>query len=126
MGIAPFNEVQLPGTHPLLDGFLATYGRLHGFVQFVPDQPMDVIAMGETLHNTIAVLPDTSWKIGGDTRVQGAISSTGKKIDARLAVTHGNGSDLAPPELAAVNNLIRPSSPRRRGSSAFLRRDAAV
>ncbi|GLR00078.1 hypothetical protein GCM10007863_44970 [Dyella mobilis] len=88
-------------------------------MQFVPNQLVDLILMAEALHNVIAMLPDARRQVGGDAYIQGTVAVAGKDIDARLALMHTTDFSFATPELATINNSIRPSFPRKRESSAF-------
>src|SRR6185437_16587840 len=77
---------------PRLDRLLAGNRGLHGLVQLEPDTAMHVMVLGEPVAHVVLMLPNTRWKIGGDTDVQRAISLAGEEVDAWQTLAHGRKS----------------------------------
>ena len=59
LGVHFLNQFNLPYAFPFLDCLLPRNGRLHGLVDFVPDQGMHSVTFRESFDGVIFVLPYT-------------------------------------------------------------------
>ncbi len=82
--IAIFDQAQLPSATPFLDLFLADYRRLHRIVLLVIHQHRDVVLMGETRCQMLAVLPHALHQVAGNAGVQGAVPTAGEDVTRGL------------------------------------------
>ena len=81
---------------PAFELLLARNGAVHVAKQFVADETMDGIAVGEPFDCSAAVLPEPHAKITGHADVNGAVRLAGEDIDAGLALER-HGSEIAAP-----------------------------
>ena len=77
------NQLDLPCSIPFLDRLFSQDGAFHGFVNLVPNQPVNTITFRESFHQTILVLPEPLNKIRCDTDIQSAVGSARKDVDTR-------------------------------------------
>ena len=82
--VGRLDQVQLPCTAPTLERFLTRNGRSHRLVRLVPDQRMNPIFLGESVHKIVLVLSDALHKIRRHADVERAVSLAGEDIDAGL------------------------------------------
>ncbi len=91
--IARLDEVDFPGSVPVLQLLLASDRGAHIAVHLEPDQPLDEMSSGEAESDLFAMLPQAGFKVGGHADVERAARLAGKDVDAGGALaTHRAGS----------------------------------
>ena len=81
LGVRPFNQLQFPRAIPTLDVFLAINRHANIAMDFVPNENVDAVALGESRHEAGSVLERASNKIVGDAGVERSVTPTGENID---------------------------------------------
>src|SRR6185295_13727438 len=74
IGIGGLDELKLPCPVPFLDPLLARDRRFHCCMLLRPDEQLHAVLVGETAHQSLSVLVDTSDEVRSDASVEGAIS----------------------------------------------------
>src|SRR6185312_15003580 len=92
-GILAFDQSYLPGTLPALERLFTQDRRFHRRMKFVPNQRVDAIAMGITLHHIVLVLPAALDQIAGDADIENAVLLARQHVDAGLSPVHGPVSE---------------------------------
>ena len=92
--ISFLNQLNLPGSLPLLDSFLSRNCRLHGGMEFIPNQQVNQVALREAVRKIVLVLPDAFHEVGSHAQVQRSVAPAGKNVDAGLF--HDYGCQLSP------------------------------
>ncbi|WP_425429597.1 hypothetical protein [Dokdonella immobilis] len=82
------DHADLPWALPCLDGLFPQDGGCHGFMQFEPDQIMDVVSAGKSVNEIVAMFEDPFREVRSDARVQRSALTTGEDVDTRLALAH--------------------------------------
>ena len=77
-GVLVFDDPDFPCAVPFLQGPFPVDGALQALVEFVPDEGMDVVLLGEAVHLAGAVLPDPLDGVGGYADVEGAVGLAGR------------------------------------------------
>jgi hypothetical protein len=80
--IRGFDQFDFPHAFPCLEGFLSPNGGFHSFVDFVPDQIVDPMTLGEPVSLVILMLEDASGQVGGDADIERAAWATGQDVNA--------------------------------------------
>ena len=62
--ISFLNQLNLPGSLPLLDSFLSRNCRLHGGMEFISNQQVKLVALREAVRKIVLVLPDAFHEVG--------------------------------------------------------------
>jgi len=86
--IVALDQVLLPVARPLLDALFSSNSRFHCLANVIPDQTLDVVALGETVKSSIAVLHDPTDKVGRNASVEPGVEATRQHVDARFALSH--------------------------------------
>jgi len=71
--VLAMDEIVFPRTRPALDPLLAEEGLLHRVVGFEPDQPLDAVSIGESGHDTFAMLPNSPRQVRRYACIQRAV-----------------------------------------------------
>ena len=77
------NQLDLPCSIPFLDRLFSQDGAFHGFMNLVPNQPVNTVTFRESFHQTILVLPEPLNEIRCDTDVQSTVGFARKDVDTR-------------------------------------------
>ena len=80
--ITPLNQFDLPCSIPFLDRPFSLDGTFHGFMNLVPNQPMNTVTFRESFHQVILVLPNPLGEIRSDTDIQSATGFARKNVNA--------------------------------------------
>ena len=83
MGVGLLDQLDLPGTLPVLQLFLTLYGRTYFKAVFVPNQVMQLMPGREAGYGICFVFVNTSDQVIGNAYVQGAISLIGHHVHER-------------------------------------------
>jgi hypothetical protein len=82
--IAAFDQCDLPGSVPMLQLLLSSDGSFHAGQEFVVNQHLDTMLLGESVMDSLAMLPDPLYESAGDADIERAVVATGEDVDARL------------------------------------------
>ena len=80
------DQLNLPRASPLLERLFSSYGAFHRSVNLIPDKTVNTVALRESFHEVILMLPDTLDEIRCYTDVQCAIRFTRKDVNARVCM----------------------------------------
>src|SRR5437868_2467622 len=75
------DEIKLPLAAPSLDAFLVDYGIANVLVIPIPDQPLDVISLGEAAGDLLPGLPYALLEIDGYASIERSIYPRGEDVD---------------------------------------------
>jgi len=64
--------------------FFSLDRRFPGFMDFIPNQMVNIVFLGETVHQIVSMLVYTLNKIRGHSCIQGAIPFAAKKVNVKL------------------------------------------
>src|SRR5690349_4152836 len=81
VGVRPFYQLEFPDPIPTLDVFLAFNRQVNVVMDFVPNENVDAVALGESRYEAVSVLERASNKIVGDAGVERAVATAGENVD---------------------------------------------
>ena len=82
--VVPLYQFQRPCPFPFLYLFFPLERRLPRFMDFIPNQTVNIIFLGKTLHQIVLMLAYTFNKVGGYACIQRTILLAAKDIDVKL------------------------------------------
>jgi len=84
IGVTLLNHFQLPCPFPFLYLFFSLDRRFPRFMDFIPNQTVNIVFLGETVHQIVSMLVYTLNKIRGHSCIQGAIPFAAKNVNVKL------------------------------------------
>ena len=92
--VVRLDEVELPGSSPLLDLLLSGNGAGHVMMHLEVDQPMDSVAFGEALDFIASMLPCSLQQVTCDANIQSPVALAGEELDRRLFRSGRHGATV--------------------------------
>ena len=96
MRVRRFDQVYLVLAAIGFDGFLSRDGGGDQIVLFKPSKVLAAIVFGPTFEHALFVLPDTLNEVGGDARINRALTAIDEHVDRNDFVFVGDGLLLLP------------------------------